>query len=60
MSELALKHDNISQHMNQLTAQITQHETDGNLKEERETEFGDLIGDFVYGFYWWYTSHIFP
>ncbi len=38
---------------------ITQHEIEGNCKEERETKFGDYTGDFVYGFCLWYTFHIF-
>ncbi len=40
------------------TSTYTQHEVEGDHKEEKETEFGDYIGDFVYGFCSWYTSHI--
>ncbi len=59
MSEkLAFILNNISQYRSQLPAQITQHEIKGDCKE-RETEFGDYIGDFAYGFCSWYTSHIF-
>ncbi len=37
---------------------ITQHQIEGDHNEERETEL-DYIGDFVYRFSSWYTSHIF-
>ncbi len=50
MSEqLTVMLDNVSRHTSQLTAQITQCEIEGDLEEERETEFGDC--DFVYGFW---------
>ncbi len=32
---------------------------EGDFKKARQTEFDDYIGDFAYGFYLWYTSHIF-
>ncbi len=53
--QLTLTLDNVSQCMSQLPAQITQHEIEGNGKEERKTEFGD----FMYGFCTQYTFHIF-
>ncbi len=60
MSErLMLTLDNISQPTSQLLAQITRHEIEGDCKEEKETEFGDYIGDCGYGFCLWYISHIF-
>ncbi len=48
--------DNVSQGRSQ-PAHITGHEIEGVVKEERETdaEFGDHIGNFVYGFYLWYS-----
>ncbi len=45
--------------VSQLPVQITQHGVEGDYKEERETKFGDYIGNFVYGFYMWHIFHIF-
>ncbi len=41
--------DNVSWCRSQLSAQITQHETEGDHRENREIQFGDSIGDFLYG-----------
>ncbi len=43
----------------QLPAQTTQHEIEGDHKEEGEIEFSDHIGDFVYGFCLRYTFMFF-
>ncbi len=45
--------------MSQPPVQITPHEIECDLKEEREIEFGDYIGDFLHRFGLWYTSHVF-
>ncbi len=51
MSEqLTLTLDNISQLMSLLLMQITQYEIEGDHKEQREIEFGDYIGNSMYGF----------
>ncbi len=38
-----------------LPTQIIRHEIEGDCEEKRETEFGNYVDDFVYGFYSWYT-----
>ncbi len=48
-SKILLKNVGIT-HANVLPAQITQYEIKGDYKEERETEFDEYIGNFVYGF----------
>ncbi len=58
MFELTLMFDNVSRYRSQLPAQVTRHEVEVDCKE-REIEFGDYIGNIVYGFYSWYASHIF-
>ncbi len=36
--------------MSWLSSETTQHEIEGDHKEEKETKFGDYKGDSVYGF----------
>ncbi len=52
--------DYVSRGTSQLPVQITWHEKEDNYCwEKRETEFSDYIGGFVYGFFVWYTFHVF-